>query len=75
MKTKSTVCDLERLDETMADTDVQKAEVLNSFLASVFTTEGGGDIPLFERRAYNTELVDLSITKEKIERVLKTLDT
>ena len=31
MKTKSTVGDLERLDGTMADTDVQKAEVLNSF--------------------------------------------
>ena len=75
MKTKSTVGDLERLDGTMADTDVQKAEVLNSFFASVFTTEGEGDIPLFERRAYNTELVDLSITKEKIECVLKTLDT
>ena len=58
MKTKSTVGDLERLDGTMADTDVQKAEVLNSFFASVFTTEGEGDIPQFERRAYNTELVD-----------------
>ena len=31
-KTKSTVGDLERLDGKMADTDVQKAEVLNSFL-------------------------------------------
>ena len=41
----------------------------------MFTTEGEGDIPLFERKAYNTALVDLSITKEKIERVLKTLDT
>ena len=49
--------------------------VLNRFFASVFTTEGGGDRPLFERRAYNTELVDLSITTEKIERILKTLDT
>ena len=75
MKTKSTVGDLERLDGTMADTDVQKAEVLNSFFASVFTTEGEGDIPQFERRTYNTELVDLSITKEGIERILKTLNT
>ena len=49
--------------------------MLNSFFASVFTTEGEGDIPQFERRAYNTELVDLSITKEGIERILKTLDT
>ena len=75
MKTKSTVVDLERLDGTMADTDVQKAEVLNSFFTSVFTTEGEGDIPQFERRAYNIELVDLSIIKEGIERILKTLDT
>ena len=75
MKTKSTVGDLERLDGTMADTDVQKAEVLNSSFASVFTTEGEGDIPQFERRTYNTELVDLPITKEDIERILKTLDT
>ena len=49
--------------------------MLNSCFASVFTTEGEGDIPLFERRAYSTELVDLSITKENIECVLKTLDT
>ena len=41
----------------------------------MFTTEGEGDIPLFERRVHNTELVDLSINKDKIERVLKTLDT
>ena len=75
MKTKSTVGDLERLDGTMADTDVQKAEVLNRFFASVFATEGEGDIPQFERRTYNTELVDLPITKEDIERILKTLDT
>ena len=75
MKTKSTVGDLERLDGTMADTDVQKADVLNSFFASVFTTEGEGDIPQFERRAHNTELVDLSITKAGIERILKTLNT
>ena len=75
MKATSTVGDLERLDGTIADTDVQKAEVLNSFFASVFTTEGEGDILLFEGRAYNTELVDLSITKENIECVLKTLDT
>ena len=67
--------DLECLDGTMADTDVQKAEVINRFFASVFTTEGEGDIPQFDRRAYNTELVDLTITKENIERVLNTLDT
>ena len=75
MKTKSSVGDLERLDGTMADTDGLKAEVLNRFFASVFTTEGERDIPLFEIRAYNTELFDLSITKKKMERVLKTLDT
>ena len=40
----------------------------------MFTTEGEGDIPQFERRAYNTELVDLYIIKEGIERILKTLD-
>ena len=54
MKIKSTVGDLERLDGTMTDTGVQKAEVLNRFFfASVFTTECEEDIPLFERRAYN----------------------
>ena len=75
MKSKSMVADLERPDGTTADTDVQKAEVLNSFFASVFTTEGVEDIPLFERWAYNTDLIDLSITKENIEHVLKTLHT
>ena len=37
--------------------------MLNIFFASVFTIEGEGDIPQFERRAYSTELVDLSITR------------
>ena len=32
-----------------------------------------GDIPQFERRAYNTELVDLSITRSL--GLLKTMDT
>ena len=45
MKSKSMVADLERSDGTTADTDVQKAEVLNGFFASVFTTEGVGRHP------------------------------
>ena len=54
MKTHSAVADLERLDGTMTETDVDKAEVLNTLFTSVFTLESLEDIPTFERRQHNT---------------------
>ena len=41
---------------TMTDTDVDKAEVLNSFFTSVFTLESLENIPTFDNKLNNTEL-------------------
>ena len=46
--TCSAVADLERLDGTMTETDVDKAEVLNTFFTSVFTLESLENIPTFD---------------------------
>ena len=73
LKTCSAVADLERLDGTMAETDVDKAEVLNAIFTSVFTLESIDNIPTFENRLHNTELTDFLITK--FEKILKTLKT
>ena len=62
MKTCSAVADLERLDGTTTETDVDKAEVLNAFFTSVFTLECLENIPTFENRLHNTELTDFLIT-------------
>ena len=75
MKTCSAVADLERLDGTMTETDVDKAEVLNTFFTSVFTLESLENIPTFENRLHNTELTDFLITNEEVEKILKTLMT
>ena len=72
METCSAVADLERLDGTMTETDVDKAEVLNSFFTSVFTLESLENIRI-ENRLHNTELTDFLITNEEVEKILKTL--
>ena len=75
MKTCSAVADLECLDGTMTETDVDKAEVLNTFFTSVFTLESLENIPTFENRLHNTELTDFLITNEEVEKILKTQKT
>ena len=76
MKTRSAVSDLERPDGTMTETDVDKDEILNFYLTSVFTQESLQNILTFERTQHNTEeLTDFMITDEKVEKILKTLKT
>ena len=75
MKTCSAVADLEHLDGTMTETDVDKAKVLNAFFTSVFTLKSVENIPTFENRLHNTELTDFLITNEDVEKILKTLKT
>ena len=75
MRTRSAVADLECLDGTMTETDVDKAGVLNTFITSVFTLESLENIPTFENKLHNTELTDFLITKEEVDKILKTLKT
>ena len=64
MKNRSALADLESLDGTMTETDVDKAEVLNTFFTIVFTLESLENIPTFENRLHNTELTDFENTKD-----------
>ena len=65
MKTRSAVADLECLDLTMTETDVDKAGVLNTFFTSVFTLESLENIPTFANKLHNTKLTDFLITNEE----------
>ena len=57
----------------MTETDVDKAEVLNTYFTSVFTQESLENIPTFEKTLHITEeLTDFMITDEKVEKILKT---
>ena len=60
---------------TMTDTDVDKAEVLNTLFTSVFTLESLENIPTFENRLHNTVLTDFLITNEEVEKILNTIKT
>ena len=59
----------------MTETDVDKAEVLNTFFTNIFTLESLENIPTFDNRLHNTELTDFLITNEEVEKILKTLKT
>ena len=63
------------MTRTMTETDVDKAEVLNSFFTSVFTLESLENIPTFDNRLHNTELTAFLITNEEVDKILKTLKT
>ena len=72
MKIRSAVADLGRPNRTMTGTDVDKAEVLNSYFTSVFTQESLENTPTFERTLHNTEeLTDFMITDEIVLKTTK----
>ena len=75
MKTRSAVADFERLDGTMIEIDVDKAEVFHAFFTSLVPFENLESIPTFDNRLDNTVLTDFLITNEEVEKTLKTLKT
>jgi hypothetical protein len=72
-KTKSSIGNLEA-NGMKAETDQQKAEVLNNFFSSVFTHEECSDIPHFEDRPYTSPLDDITFSSEQIKKVLDKLN-
>ena len=49
----------------------KKANILNSFFASVFENEGAGDLPEFQDRQFAEPLCSTNIT---VDRILKAID-
>ena len=73
-KTKENVADLRTCKKGIhAMTSVSKANVLNSFFASIFTEENMNNIPNPEICYVQSELTDLSITPEIVKQKLAKL--
>ena len=73
MKTRTGVSDLEYPDGRMAHTDVEKAELLNTFFSDVFTKEDLVTTPTFEQRTYREPLTDITINDDMVAAVLSRL--
>jgi hypothetical protein len=71
-KTKTGIGNLKH-DGGVAQTDSQKAEILNDFFVSVFTKEDS-NIPEFNKRDYNTILELPTITETEVKKKLAKLN-
>jgi len=73
LKSKTHIADLESQDGSLLSSDVQKAELLNSFFSSVFTNEDVSHIPTMEDRNFETFLEDIYISPSDVEKKLDKL--
>ena len=73
-KTKSSLGVLSNPDGSAAETDQEKADVLNKFFASVFTNEDLSHMPLFDDRLFLTILDDITFTQKMVKDILSKLD-
>ena len=73
--TKTTIPNLQRKDGSMANTDHDKAEVLNQQFSSVFTREDLTNIPEFEPHPCTSFLENIAITPNEVKKKLSKLRT
>ena len=76
-KGKTGISPLSKSDGSLAITDLDKANTLNKFFASVFTIENKNELPDEEPTKYSNgiTITDIIITPKAIEDRLKQLDT
>ena len=65
---------LKRDDSLVAESDQEKAEVLNDFFASVFTRENQDEMPTMNDKEFDKPLNNITINAELVEKVLKGLN-
>ena len=72
LKTRSGIADLEKENGEKTRSTAEKAEVLNNFFASVFTSEALNQIPDIETRC-NAVLNNVHITENEVKKKIKNL--
>ena len=72
-KPKQPIGNLLKAEGGCTETDEEKAEELNTFFSSVFTEEGDSEINEFNSE-FHTALTDITITKDQMEKELKSLN-
>ena len=73
MKTKSNIGQFELPDGSYTNDNQEKAEILNSYFASVFAVEGPEALPEFEDRIFAEPLIDIDINETNIAKAIDKL--
>lgn len=73
-KTKHGICDLTDQDGNLTSSDIQKANLLNTFFSSVFTNEKTDVIPTLVDRNFTSDLSDLHISNDMVVKKLNKLN-
>ena len=74
VKSQSSVTNLKKDDSSKTVSDHSKAEVLNDFFASVFTSENQDEMPTMQDKEFDIPLDNITISSESVEKVLKSLN-
>ena len=74
-KSKTTVSDLKDPNGHIIRCDLEKADLLNTFFASVFVSEPPGKLPVFDVRYQGTPVTSLKTDMEVLTKQLKNLNT
>ena len=72
---KASIPDLERQDGTKANTDEEKAEILNHQFTNVFTREDLSNVPEFDPLPCNSYLDQINISSAEVKKKLSKLRT
>ena len=72
-KSRSDIGDILKSDGSIASSNKDKADALNSFFTSVFTTENINNIPNIKENKFEYPLSSITITPEKVLKKLKKL--
>ena len=73
-KSRTGIADLKGENGQMLSTDIDKANALNDFFASVFTNEDTQQVPFFDLRYHGTPITEVITSRDKILKELKNLN-